>query len=596
MITAAAAVGQTYRGWRARALEAWAQAGPRTRTAVQLAVFFSAVVGAYSFSLRSLLANLGLDTPLAYTGLVPLIAVALALAQARQRPSEVSIHDRQVDYIIGLPLIAIAIAINLGLPGHLSVMFWVWRVDLLSLPVFVAGVVAIVFGTRVLWRQKLAVAYLLLAWPELYSSFLNRGLSGFTHATLAGLRAVVGIVPVAKPIASSDGSLFQVSHHGLTFPLSVVSACSGVNGLVGFLLVGAAFSAVVKGPRLRKTAWLLMGMAFLWLVNIGRLLFIFTTGAVWGEHFAIDVLHPYVGLVTFSLGVLVMMALLGPMGLTIGGPGRLTALQHPNERKPPAVPRIFTGAAIVTVAALVLGTSNFGLKAYNLVADAAGEPRLASYSAYPASPPGWQARYSENITWAKPYFGEDSTWLRYTYVADAATAVAGGIHADMPITADVVDTTDLGSFSAYGVQACYQFHGFLLRNVANVDLGGGIKGQTLSFSAQEEGDWTVVTWVMPVSSNGPVHYQRVILYVLDASGHVVAPAHVTGVDELSGQLTDSRTDRHLRQVRSFLVTFARQVVAAQAHVRPGSVLPRARSGAARRLVGITGAGTTSGGQ
>ncbi len=45
-------------------------------------------------------------------------------------------------------------------PMSLSAMFWVWRIDLLTLPVFVAGAVAIIFGVRVLWRQKLAVCYL----------------------------------------------------------------------------------------------------------------------------------------------------------------------------------------------------------------------------------------------------------------------------------------------------------------------------------------------------------------------------------------------------------------------------------------------------
>ena len=63
-------------------------------------------------------------------------------------------------------------------------MFWVWRIDLLTLPVFVAGAVAIIFGVRVLWRQKLAVGYLFLGWPYPYSSVLLRVLDAFTTATL----------------------------------------------------------------------------------------------------------------------------------------------------------------------------------------------------------------------------------------------------------------------------------------------------------------------------------------------------------------------------------------------------------------------------
>ena len=36
------------------------------------------------------------------------------------------------------------------------------------------------------------------------------------------------------------------------------------------------------------------------------------------------------------------------------------------------------------------------------------------------------------------------------------------LHTDVPVVADVIDSPDLESFSAYGVEACYQFHGYAL--------------------------------------------------------------------------------------------------------------------------------------
>ena len=74
------------------------------------------------------------------------------------------------------------LAVNALLPAKMSAMFWVWRIDLLTLPFFVAGAVAIIFGVRVLWRQKLAVGYLFLAWPYPYQMILLRVLDGFTNA------------------------------------------------------------------------------------------------------------------------------------------------------------------------------------------------------------------------------------------------------------------------------------------------------------------------------------------------------------------------------------------------------------------------------
>ncbi len=126
---------------RDRARLLWVDAQPRTRTAVQIGALLGVVFIAYSYSLTTLLQLADLNTPLAYVSLVPLIALTLAAINSRPRPAEPAIHDRQTDYIIGVPLMAAALCINLFLPAKLSAMFWVWRIDLLTLPFFVAGAV-----------------------------------------------------------------------------------------------------------------------------------------------------------------------------------------------------------------------------------------------------------------------------------------------------------------------------------------------------------------------------------------------------------------------------------------------------------------------
>lgn len=553
------------RDWQQR----WQDAGPATRSRIQMAFFCVAVLVAYHYSLSSLVKDLNLSTPLAYIGLVPAIALALAATRARPQRAEAAIHDRQVDYIVGLPLIASALIIELTLPNKLSAMFWVWRIDLLSLPLFVAGAVALIFGTRVLWRQKLAVGYLLLAWPLPYSLLLLQVLNGFTNITVAALHHVVSVIHVASGIPGSDNTLFQVVHAGKAFPLSVVSACSGVDGIVGFLLVGSAFAAMVTGPRFRKVAWLVGGMAILWLINLARITFIFWAGGQWGEHVAINILHPFVGLITFSVGVVAMIVVMGPLGLRIafgpkvapaapvapGGPARSTV----------AVPKVFGALGLVAVVALVLGVNNTSLKGFDIVANATGEAKLASFSTHPAAPLGWSAAYNTSYTWAQPYFGDASTWLRYQYVP---TSGAGNLHTNVPITADVVNTTNLSSFSAYNVQACYNFHGYTIRDVAQVGLGGGIRGQALSYSTGRHGDWTIVYWIWPVKSGGATHYERVILYLQDTAGTTVySSVRPAVVKSLGGALDPAKArDRQLIGERSFMVDFARQVVHAQAGV------------------------------
>jgi exosortase/archaeosortase family protein len=573
------------RDWRSEWHDRWQQASTATRTRIQVGVFLAVVVVAYHYSLNTLLQSLNLDTPLAYIGLVPVIALGLAAVRSRPRYQEPAIYDRQLDYIVGLPLLAVALAMNVLLPKRLSAMFWVWRIDLLSLPFFVAGVAAIIFGVRALWRQRLAVAYLFLAWPVPYSFLLLRELNTFTTLTLHALRGALHHVHVATQVPSSDGSLFNIVHHGRPFQLSVVSACAGVNGMVGFLLVGTAFGAVVTGPRLRKTLWLFGGLALLWFINLGRLLFIFWTGQEFGEHFAIKVLHPFVGLITFNIGVIIMLLLLKPVGLRIGLASKTgepsTAdrdkpadqINHSVVSRPLAVPAVYSAIALLAVVGVVVGVTNSNLRSYDLVASATGEPKLASYLAYPASPSGWSATFDTQFDWAKPYFGETSSWYRYSYTSNVGGG--GDLQANLPITADVVNTSNLFSFSAYGVEACYRFHGYSLQDVAQVSLGGGITGQALSYNTKNHTDWSIVYWIWPIKNGNSTRYERVILYMLNTGGGSLRAPSVTGLTNLHGSLSPTdQAQRRLIAVRAFLVSFAREVIKGQASVAQGARLSR----------------------
>ena len=126
----------------------WIEALPRTRTVGADGRPAAVTIIAYSYSLTTLVQLADLNSPLAYVSLVPMIALILAGVNSRPSQPEPAIHDRQTDYIVGVPLMAAALCANLFLPSKLSAMFWVWRIDLLTLPFFVAGAVAVIFGRQ----------------------------------------------------------------------------------------------------------------------------------------------------------------------------------------------------------------------------------------------------------------------------------------------------------------------------------------------------------------------------------------------------------------------------------------------------------------
>ena len=451
----------TVREWQESWQERWTAASQTTRTGIQLGVLFGAVLIAYNYSLSTLFETLNQQTPLAYISLVPAFAIALAAVHSRPLKPEPPIYDRQVDYTIGIPLILAATAINELLPARLSAMFWFYRVDLFSLPIFVAGAVVILFGCRVLWRQKVAIAFLFLAWPYPYQKYLLGVLNFFTKSTLVAMEKIAVWTHLATPTGvSTSNPLFTIDHHGTAFALSIVSACSGVNSVVGFLLVGSVFAVIVKGPLVRKVLWLAGGMLLLYVLNIGRITFIFFAGRTWGETIAINVFHPFIGLVLFCVGVIVMLLMIRPLGMRIeigpandpgllSGAGPVASSGSPVEaqtRKATlAVPKVYFAMAIVVVASVVIGISNVGLSTYNLVSGVAGQAKLTAYIQGPVAPPGWHSQYETSFEWAKPLFGDSSIWDRYVLHG----AGGGTLHASVPVVADVINTPDLSSFSAF---------------------------------------------------------------------------------------------------------------------------------------------------
>lgn len=537
----------------------------RTRFALLLA----GVALAYHESFRGLVRGLTLDTPLAYLGLVPLLSAGLSIVLGRRADHGPAIHDRQLDYIVGLPLLGGAVAANVLLPLRLDTYFWLWRIDLLTLPFFVAGACFLLFGTRLTWRMRFPIAFLFATWPFPYTEALFRWTDGFTLLTIRVLAKVVSHVPWASHNPSGDGSRFDIVHQGKVFTVSVASQCAGANGLVGFLLIGSAFCAVLLGPALGKLAWLVVGSIVTWLLNVVRIVLLFGIGSAWGESVAIDGFHPFIGLVLLNAGLVVLLLCVPLFRLHRPGPATAGAAAAPLSDA--VKPAAWRWARIVFVAIVaVLAMVNAGVAQYGLVASHLGLPRLAAFTEQPPTLSSWSkpeliARYD----WSRRFFGDDSTWNRYAMASPDATAP---LWSDTPIIVDVIATSNRSRLETYGVEACYNFHGYDVRDEVEVDLGGGVRGRFLSWQAKKGPRYAMLYWHWPVVENGERRYERVALLLPESSATVVATTAASPVPESAATLGDelapaasstSGTSDRLTAQRNFLAEVARTVVRTQ---------------------------------
>jgi len=525
---------------------------PRGVTVRQLPLRAVALVGlvvlAYNYSLMTLARGLTLQTPLAYLALAPIMALVLAAVRLRIEPPALPIHDRQVDWIVGLGLIGLAGAILVLLPSATSSTFWLQRVDLLTLPIFVSGLIALLFGVRRVWALKGPIAFLLLAWPIPFTLLLGGTLDQFTEVTARLVGVITQVLPVAHA-SQADPTMFIIGSGRQAFAVSIGSACAGMNSFVGFLLIGTAMLYAVRGALVRRVVWLALGLAIVFGLNVIRIIAILATGATLGEQAALEILHPVAGLIAFNVGVLLMIALVPRFGLRFIGASDRPASQPSPSDSP--VRRVRPALLVAGVVAVALAVTDFGFARYEAISSGLADARLTSFDVRQAHVPNWRISFVGKFLQGTQYFGPTSDWQRVLYVATPAAA----LQSSRNVYVDAITTDDAGTFAAYGLEACYTFHGYQIASIVTTDIGAGVQAQIIDYiNPKNNVAWSALWWEWPYSDGFRTRYERVV--ILLSEGPKTTFTGVTATDVSSGGSRFAQSDR-------FLVTFARDLVKTQ---------------------------------
>jgi hypothetical protein len=120
---------------------------------------------------------------------------------------------------------------------------------------------------------------------------------------------------------------------------------------------------------------------------------------------------------------------------------------------------------------------------------------------------------------------------------------------------DVITTDDPGSLAAYGLQACYRFHGYQIASVTTADIGAGVHAQIIDYrNTKMDADWSALWWEWPYTVDGLTRYERVV--VLMSEGPNSEFTGITANDVQTQEPRFAESDR-------FLVTLGREIVRSQ---------------------------------
>ena len=493
-----------------------------------LVLILGAALVAYHFTLSTFLDNLSLDTPLAYLPLLPLIAIwATWEAAGRYRGRPTPIRDRQLDHILAVPLLLVALFLISVTPVLWGTFYWSLRPDVLSFALFITGAVVLAYGVGWAWRMRAPLLLLFLMWPALYISFLSGVLSWFVRATDSVLSLITSHLALGVSQVASNPSLLVVHPAvGPALQISVSAACAGGDGVLGFLLIGGALLTAVTGPISGRLLWLVAGLLLTFVLNVGRIVAIALLAGAGHAAFALGGFHEVIGLVLFGLGMAAMLWLLPGFGLSrpasLGGPALPPAGQARGGNPAATVSPTSWSAATMglgglcwrraaRVASVLLGIGLFlaadqSLGLYAGYATGSGAPTVVAMSTASRVPRGWQLGLLTSYPWGTEYFGPGSSYVRYQLTRP------GGPAGDAVLWADVVTTPDNSALLTYTVENCFLFHNYDIVAASTVALGHGVTALLLNYSdPTTNGQWATLTWTWPVRAAGTTAYERIEL-------------------------------------------------------------------------------------
>lgn len=490
------------------------------------ALLVACVGSGFWYSLHSLFASWDYQTPLGETVLVPFLALGLGFAAYRRHGYLAFVRLGRLDLAAGLILLAGAVLLVGAGPVLWSKYFWAMRLDLLTLPLVAAAGVLLLFGARALVPLIYPTAFLLFAWPLPYLAVLEQLLDAFTSTTTHTVGAAASLTHLARPLAGSGGGAFLLSHRGDHFSVAIGSACSGIDSLVGYVVVAGFAAYFVRGSLARRCAVFLLGTVLVWSFNVVRILVILAAGRLAGERAAFDVLHPVAGLLALNAAMLVLIRLGRRLDLRWCGvapalvDSPLSAPAAPHEQATGR--KLATRGAILVAASALLAVANAQLATAAAGYSNDGRPAVGAFTAHPTVGAAWNVSRIETIPWAAQYYGAGSAWVRYRLRPRHPLA--------HPFTVwlDSVLSPDLGALDAYSLAHCYGFHHFQVELARRVELGNGVVGQAFVYNT-DRGVWHAVSWQWPVLARaGGVTHERIVLIASTSLQPTSTPPPVVG--------------------------------------------------------------------
>ncbi|MFN0282084.1 MAG: archaeosortase/exosortase family protein [Kineosporiaceae bacterium] len=513
-----------------------APAGPPTRWVpprARAAVAVVAAAAAFAPSLSGLVADLRYGAPTGDLVAVPVVAAVMLDAAVRSRRTIWAGRLGHGDLVVAGGLGLAALLLVLLPAGRVTNGHWLTRLDLLAHPVALAAFAVLLLGLRVLAVAVLPLTYALLVWPWPVTWLNLHAIGPLTRLTYEASGRAAELLGVAEMVDVGAENTLRIGAGDTAFEVAVAPACSGVAGIVAYLVVAGAVLALCRGPLRGRALWLGSGLLAVWLGNVVRVVALAAAGEAWGADVALDLLHPVAGLAVDAVVVVVMVTVMARFGLswapvvrtTAGTVGTIPAsAAFTAPVAPPSGRSLAVRGGLVVALAAVLFVAD--LRVVGSLEGAVSATPRRSVTLGDVERVGAGASFLGREDWSRIYFGRGSVWNRYR-VSSATSATTGSVWLDSL----VVDDDD--ALRAHDVLTCYSFHGARVTEGGAVLVAGRFSARLLVITTASGEQWQSLFWEWPVATAHGLRHERVTLF---AGG---APAPTRGGSPSGGATSRS---------------------------------------------------------
>ncbi|MGA3192002.1 MAG: exosortase/archaeosortase family protein [Candidatus Bathyarchaeia archaeon] len=242
------------------------------------------------------------DPDTQYVLIVPLV-VAYFLYK-RRKAFLISRKNSLFHDLIGVSLCLLALLVYVS--GSYS--FYPLQLHLLSLPIFIAGLIMLVLGADVLRLLIFPVTLtaFLSPFPLLFMDSYGGNLIASDATSVAFiLRPFLPIEISSQPIVVM--STFTTTGQPIQFSLN--AACSGIYSLTAFLFCAAVFGYLATGSLIKKALFAVISVAAAYFLNVFRISTMVVLGHFYGTGLALEFFHATEGTLLAFIGTMIVLYL-----------------------------------------------------------------------------------------------------------------------------------------------------------------------------------------------------------------------------------------------------------------------------------------------